>query len=106
MNNSENLLRLLIKKQSAEERIYAVVREMMDTLSFGESIKKEEFAYIFDKCLDVTLPDADYPEYEKTADINKKLLRLTACSVLDDVAPGKRKISDFLPEEKNISSDL
>lgn len=104
MNNSENLLRLLIKKQSAEERIYAVVREMMDTLSFGESIKKEEFAYVFDKCLDVTFPDADYPEYEKTADINKKLLRLTACSVLDDVAPGKRKISDFLPEEKNISS--
>ena len=101
---NENLLRLLLKKQSIDERIYAVVREAMRSLSHSENIKREDFSHIFEECLDIVLPEADFPEYEKTICVNKKLLRLTACSVLDDVAPGKRKISDFFSDDRSIHS--
>ena len=33
--------------------------------------------------------------------MNRKLLRLTACSVLDDLMTGKRRLCDFLSEDKN-----
>lgn len=96
---TENLSRLLFKKQSVEERIYAVLREIMTAASKIEGLKKDDLIHILDKYLDVEMPNADYPEYEKISSVNKKLLRLTACSVLDEIAPGKRKISDFLAQD-------
>ncbi len=99
----ENLSRLLLKKQSIDERVYAILREMMRVVSHGEDIRNEEFSHIFEKSLSVELSCADFPEYEKTAAVNQKLLHLTACSVLDDTAAGKRKISDFLLEDKNTT---
>lgn len=100
---NENLSRLLFKKQSIDERVYAVLREMMRSISHSADIRNEDFSHVFEKCLSVELPPADFPEYEKTADVNQKLLHLTACSVLDDIASGKRKISDFLLDDKNVS---
>lgn len=102
---NENLTRLLLKKQSIDERVYAVLREMMRSVSRNEDIKNEDFSHIFEKCLSVQIPNADFPEYEKTAAVNQKLLHLTACSALDDTASGKRKISDFLLDDKNILTD-
>ncbi len=104
MNNSENLLRLLLKKQSVDERIYAVLRETMGIIAKDGSFKDENTVQAFNGCLDIELPFADYPEYQKTAEINRKLLRLTACSVLDDTKAGKRKLGDFLSEDKSTSN--
>ena len=94
--DKENYLRLELKRQSIEERMYAVLREMLAPLSRADNILSQQAREIFNKTLDVNIPKADFPEYGMYERINSKLTYLTACSVLDEITPGKRKISDFL----------
>lgn len=94
--DTENYLRLELKRQSAEERMYAVLREMLAPLSRTDSILSQQTKEQFNKIFDLDIPKADFPEYGMYKNINKKLTYLTACSVLDEITPGKRKISDFL----------
>lgn len=94
--DTENYLRLALKKQSTEERMYAVIRELMTPLSRYDDILSDEMIELFNKTVDLDIPKADYPEYGVYEKVNKKIACLTACSVLDEITPGKRKVGDFL----------
>ncbi len=94
--DTENYLRLELKRQSTEERMYAVLRELLAPFSRADGILSQQTKEQFNKIFDVNIPKADFPEYRMFEKTNKMLTYLTACSVLDEITPGKRKISDFL----------
>ena len=97
-NNTEreNLRRLIVKKQSVDERMYAVIRELIRPIAAIDGITADEATSLFFSTLEL-LPteEADYPIYEKNNSVTERTVRLTACVCFDELTGKKRKISDY-----------
>ncbi len=106
--DKENLLRLLLKRQSIDERAYAIVRELVRPLvSEGGNLTLDTAREMFNRTMQLSeYAPADFPGYEKQNYINSMITRLTACMCIDELSHNKHHLSDFLPASPPVQGGV
>lgn len=95
----QNLLRLLNKRQSVDERIFATLRELMRPFATaGSDMPLDTAREIFNNILSVSASEeCELSVCEKQNTINDITLRLMACICIDELSHGKHRLFDVMP---------
>lgn len=97
----ENLRRLLIKRQSVDERMYAVIRELVRPIANIDGITPVEAISLLRGALRLLpMSEVDYPVYEKNTTITERLVKLCAYICFDELTNKKRRLADYFPVSK------